>query len=129
MGYGLRWEYVAPIADRNDLLGKVRSPSAPPQGWCSKESNSTNCIANSKDDFAPRLGIAWDIRGKGTTVFARAGGTIVYNSDQSLKVFLNSANAARLRPHSVGAHQPNGAPNSGSSGYEPQHRHRYSQLE
>jgi hypothetical protein len=90
LGVGLRWEYVAPIADRDNLLGKF-DPTAP-TGLVQQGKQVNQLYSNSKDDFAPRLGLAWDISGKGTTVL-RAGATIVYNSDQSLKVFLNSANA------------------------------------
>ncbi len=106
VGYGLRWEYVAPISERNDLLGKF-APSAP-FGLVQQGKQVNQLYSNSKDDFAPRLGVAWDIRGNGKTV-VRAGGTIVYNSDQSLKVFMNTANAALgFAPTASALINPNG---------------------
>jgi hypothetical protein len=90
LNIGVRYEYVEPISDRNNLLGTF-DPNTP-TGLAQQGKQLNQLYQNSKDDFAPRLGLAWDITGKGTTV-VRVGGTIVYNSDQSLKVFLNSGNA------------------------------------
>lgn len=90
LGFGLRYEYVPPITERDNLLGKF-DPTAP-TGLVQQGKQVGELYHNSKDDFAPRLGLAWDIGGKGKTVL-KAGGSIVYNSGQSLKVFLNSGNA------------------------------------
>ena len=72
---GLRWEYDAPIREANNLLGNF-DPNAP--SGLTQETSSNTVYNGDFKDFGPRLGLAWDVTGKGTTV-VRAGGTIVGN--------------------------------------------------
>ena len=74
---GLRWEYATPYQEKNNLLGNF-DPNAP-TGLIQQGPN-VKLWNGDKDNFAPRLGLAWDVTGKGTTV-VRAGGSIVYLSD------------------------------------------------
>ena len=70
---GLRWEYVAPITTSNNVLGNFNPNS--PTGLVQETGGST-VYSLPKDLFQPRLGIAWDVTGKGTTV-VRAGASLM----------------------------------------------------
>ena len=73
---GLRWEYDSPITDANNLLGNW----TPATGFQQAGINSVNgnAVYNPDyKDFSPRIGLAWDIGGKGKTV-VRAGYGIYY---------------------------------------------------
>ena len=68
-------------------------PTSPTGTGLEQQGIQTNQLYHTpKANFGPRLGVAWDITGKGTTVL-RSGFTIVDNSDQSIKIFLSTGNA------------------------------------
>jgi hypothetical protein len=83
LNLGLRYEVQTPIwHEVNHLLGNFDPTSA--TGLVQQSGG-----ALSKTDFnnlAPRLGVAWDVTGKGTTVI-RAGAGIYYTSDIAQWVF------------------------------------------
>jgi hypothetical protein len=72
---GLRYDYQAPMRDSHNNMGGF-DPTATTGLF--QQSSSHSLWTPSKKDFAPRIGIAWDITGKGTTVI-RAGGGVFYN--------------------------------------------------
>ncbi len=75
LNLGVRWEYVQPVSTPNNVLGNFNAsaPSGLVQGTGGKAVYSLP-----KDLFSPRIGIAWDVTGKGTTV-VRLGGTYMYD--------------------------------------------------
>jgi outer membrane receptor protein involved in Fe transport len=75
LNLGLRYDYQAPMRDSNNNLGGF-DPTSPTGLF--QQSNSRSLWTPSKKDFGPRIGIAWDITGKGTTVL-RAGGGVFYD--------------------------------------------------
>jgi len=70
LNLGLRWEGETPPRDANVLLGNF-APGTP-TGMI-----QNNQIFKFASNFEPRMGLAWDITGKGTTVL-RAGGGSMY---------------------------------------------------
>ena len=72
---GLRYEYYTPLADRNNLIGSW-DPSV---GFEQVGVNIKSPYNPDSKDFSPRVGVAWDVTGKGTTVL-RAGGGIYYTN-------------------------------------------------
>lgn len=71
---GLRYEYKPPFTERNDMLANF-NPSA--ATGLVQESGSNKYLWNPDyTEFEPRLGVAWDVTGKGTTV-VRAGAGVV----------------------------------------------------
>jgi hypothetical protein len=72
---GVRWEYVQPIYTPNNVLGNFNAGAAT---GLVQETGGSSVYALPKDLFSPRLGIAWDVTGKGTTV-VRLGGTYMYD--------------------------------------------------
>jgi Carboxypeptidase regulatory-like domain/TonB dependent receptor-like, beta-barrel len=76
LNLGLRWEYAAPLTEANNLLANW----TPTQGLISAGGSQGSSVYNrQKTNFAPRLGVAWDVTGKGTTVL-RAGGGVYYDA-------------------------------------------------
>jgi hypothetical protein len=71
---GLRYEYEPAIRDQNNIIGNF-TPSA----GLVQQTNGQALYSVSTDEFSPRLGVAWDVTGKGTTV-VRAGGSILYDT-------------------------------------------------
>jgi hypothetical protein len=68
---GLRWDYESPMRDVNNQLGGF-DPTTP--SGLFQQTDSRSLWNSSKKDFGPRLGVAWDLNGKGTTVLRASGG-------------------------------------------------------
>ena len=74
LNLGLRYEYAAPITEAHDLLGNF----IPGVGLVQVGDQINSPYHGDHLNFSPRLGVAWDVSGKGTTV-VRAGGSIIYD--------------------------------------------------
>ena len=70
---GLRWEYFTPLAEKNNLIGSWE----PQVGLEQVGVNIKSAYNGYHKDISPRVGVAWDLGGKGTTVI-RAGAGIYY---------------------------------------------------
>lgn len=74
LNLGLRWEYDAPPTADNNLLGNWE----PSVGFEQVGKQISSPYNPDRKDFGPRVGFAWDVTGKGTTVI-RAGGGLSYS--------------------------------------------------
>jgi outer membrane receptor protein involved in Fe transport len=104
LNLGLRYEYTTPIREDHNLLGNFD----PNLGGLVQVGHQISSPYNpDHTQFAPRLGLAWDVTGKGTTVL-RAGGGIVYDtiSMETLLVQENVQNATTIGLATI----PTGAP-------------------
>jgi hypothetical protein len=72
---GLRYEYQTPLTERNNLMANFDPNTST---GLLQETTGDPVYHTSTDEFGPRVGVAWDVTGKGTTV-VRAGASIVYN--------------------------------------------------
>jgi len=79
---GLRYEYASPMKDANGNLGNFD----PVLGMVQQGRGIGDIWKGDHRDFEPRLGLAWDISGKGTTVL-RAGFGIMHET-YTLATFL-----------------------------------------
>jgi Carboxypeptidase regulatory-like domain/TonB dependent receptor len=77
---GLRYSYVSPFKEANNLLANF-DPTAPTGLVQQGQPGVATILKPDYKDFSPRLGFAWDVTGKGTTV-VRGGGSIIYSSWQ-----------------------------------------------
>jgi hypothetical protein len=76
LDYGLRYEYSAPWTEVNDKLSNV----LPGKGLVTaKDSGWDGLYKPDRNNFAPRLGFAYDVTGKGRTV-VRGGIGILYET-------------------------------------------------
>lgn len=103
LNLGLRYEYEAPIREDHNLLGNFD----PKLGLVQVGKQISNPYNPDRSQFAPRVGMAWDVTGKGTTI-VRAGGGIVYDtiSMETLLVQENVQNATTIGLGTI----PTGAP-------------------
>jgi hypothetical protein len=74
LNLGLRYEFQAVPTEANNLFGNWE----PSLGFEQVGKNISSIYKPDRKNFSPRLGVAWDVTGKGTTV-VRAGGSIVYD--------------------------------------------------
>jgi hypothetical protein len=77
LNLGLRYEYKSPIEEANNLWGNFD----PARGLVQQGQPSVGPSLYKPDykDFSPRVGFAWDVTGKGTTV-VRGGASIIYST-------------------------------------------------
>lgn len=101
LNLGVRWEYVAPVTTPNNVLGNFSA--GVPSGLV-QETGGGAVYSLPKDLFSPRLGIAWDVTGKGTTV-VRLGATYMYD----FLVFQQLLPALQAVPTGFALVQPNGS--------------------
>ena len=76
LNLGLRYEYEPPQVDAHNMWGNFDPTS--PTGMV-QQTNGNALYSTDKRDFGPRLGFAWDVNGKGTTVI-RAGTSITFDT-------------------------------------------------
>ncbi len=87
---GLRYDYATPMAEANNLLGGFD----PSLGMVQVGTAALPSLyKGDHKDFAPRLGLAWDISGNGKTVI-RAGGGIIFNALLPMQTFTGVAGNA-----------------------------------
>jgi len=74
---GLRYSFVSPIQEANNLYGNFD----PTLGMVQQGQPSVGSTIVKPDykNFSPRLGFAWDVTGKGTTI-VRGGGSMLYST-------------------------------------------------
>jgi len=78
LNLGLRYEYKSPIREANNLWANFDPNS--PLGLVQQGQPGHNTMWNpDRGDFSPRVGFAWDLSGKGTTV-VRGGFGIMYET-------------------------------------------------
>ena len=96
---GLRYSYVSPMKEANNLLGNFD----PGLGLVQQGQSSVGDTVIKPDhkNFSPRVGFAWDVTGKGTTV-VRAGASVIYSTFVAAS-FLQQAGQQNFRGGSIGA--------------------------
>jgi len=86
LNLGLRYELQGVPSEENDQLGNFE----PSVGLEQVGKNIGSLYKKDATNFAPRVGVAWDVTGNGTTV-VRAGASIVYDL-LSMSTFLSQQN-------------------------------------
>jgi hypothetical protein len=105
VNYGLRYEYNSVIAEAHNRLGNF-DPNAP-TGLIQEGLNGVGGVYNpDHKNFAPRLGFAWDVTGKGNTVLR--GGTSMMYETINWEAFLAFNNAFGLANIPTGSILPGG---------------------
>ncbi len=74
LNLGVRYSYVSPVVEANGLFGSF----VPNVGMVDQSALGGSLWKPDTKDFSPRLGFAWDVTGKGTTV-VRGGFNIMYS--------------------------------------------------
>ena len=78
LNLGMRYEYRSPIREANNLWANFDPTS--PLGLVQQGQPGVNTLWHpDRGDFSPRVGFAYDVNGKGTTV-VRGGFSIIYES-------------------------------------------------
>jgi hypothetical protein len=75
LNLGLRYSYQTPFTEANGQVGGWR----PGVGLVQQGVNVSTLYNPDYKDFSPRVGFAWDVTGKGTTV-VRGGASIIYTT-------------------------------------------------
>jgi len=72
---GIRYQYASPMKEANNNIGSFD----PNVGMVQQGHGISSLWSGDHRNFEPRLGFAWDLTGKGTTVI-RAGGSLIHES-------------------------------------------------
>ncbi|HEY7387923.1 MAG TPA: TonB-dependent receptor [Bryobacteraceae bacterium] len=88
---GLRYELTTVFTESNNLVGNFD----PTQGLVQVGKQIKSPFNGDHRDFAPRVGVAWDLSGKGTTVLRAGAG--VYYSEYSFDSFMAIGNLLGMR--------------------------------
>jgi hypothetical protein len=102
LNLGIRYEFQAVPTEDHDLLGNWE----PSIGFEQVGKNISSIYNPDHKNFSPRIGVAWDVTGRGTTI-VRAGGSILY-SLLSMSTFLSQQNTQNTVTLGVGT-VPTGA--------------------
>jgi hypothetical protein len=86
LNLGLRYEYTLAINEVNGQIGNINLAS--PSGICQQEASGCTLYKLVPSDISPRLGLAWDVTGKGKTVL-RTSFNIIYEQPW-VQHFINS---------------------------------------
>jgi|HubBroStandDraft_4_1064222.scaffolds.fasta_scaffold15279_2 hypothetical protein len=88
LNYGLRYDYMGVMGEKNNLLSNLTSFTPPAPGTLGTgnfvltqvgQPGLSSLYNPDKTNFAPRVSMAWDITGKGTTVI-RAGWGLFFDA-------------------------------------------------
>jgi hypothetical protein len=96
LNLGLRYEYATPPSEAHNLLGGFDQAI----GMVQVGKQISSLYNGDHTNFSPRVGLAWDITGKGTTV-VRAGYSLVY-SLLTMDAFLSQQNTQNAPTLGVG---------------------------
>jgi hypothetical protein len=99
LNLGLRYEIETVLSEDNNLIGNFD----PTVGLEQVGYNINSPLNGDHNNFSPRFGIAWDVRGNGKTV-VRIGGSIMYENPP-VATFADLANALGLSRVPTGATQ------------------------
>jgi len=103
LNLGLRYSYASPIKEANNLIGSFD----PVKGLVQQGQAGFDTLWKpDRKNFSPRVGFAWDVTGKGTTV-VRGGASVIY-STLTAATFLTQNGLQNTTATSIGA-VPTGA--------------------
>jgi hypothetical protein len=103
LNLGLRYEYQGVPSESHDLLGNWE----PTVGFEQVGKNISSIYKGDHRNFSPRVGLAWDVTGKGTTV-VRLGGSLIYDL-LPMSAFLSQQNTNNASTLGLGV-IPTGVP-------------------
>ncbi len=104
LNLGLRWEYQTPYSDSNNQIANF-DPTRPTGLVQATSSNSL--YTTDPHNFGPRLGLAWDLTGKATTVL-RAGAGVAFAHPPLQDYFGSQGAQLNLNPTGFSLVLPNG---------------------